>query len=157
MRRLLPSIGPLVAWLIWLMLSSSVGAQDAVAVLSGRVLDAGRCALPGAVVSVTNASGHLVAQTRTEVSGTFILKNLPPGNVSVRIQLPGFSTVESVRTLYPGNNLWDTILTLGRLATTTTHLVRGKVMSRRGRPVPNATVTLADIVGSTVKAIWNAL
>jgi Carboxypeptidase regulatory-like domain/TonB dependent receptor/TonB-dependent Receptor Plug Domain len=62
--------------------------------IAGQVLDLTRAALPGATVTVINAGTNAQRVVTTDVEGRFTVPNLPSATYIVRVELPGFNTVE---------------------------------------------------------------
>jgi hypothetical protein len=60
----------------------------------GQVLDSTRGALPGASVTVTNVGTNARRTAVTDADGRFSIPNLPPATYEIRVELPGFQTVD---------------------------------------------------------------
>lgn len=76
-----------------LLLSSSLGAQQN-ATVQGSVVDESKGVMPGATVTATETSTGRQSVAVTEVDGRYRLDSLAPGQYQLRIELPGFATVE---------------------------------------------------------------
>ena len=78
-----------------LLSCAAVPAQESASGgIAGQVLDSTRAALPGATVTVINAGTNAQRVVTTDVEGRFTVPNLPSATYIVRIELPGFNTVE---------------------------------------------------------------
>ena len=78
-----------------LLSCAAVRAQESASgAIAGQVLDSTRAALPGATVTVINAGTNAQRVVTTDVEGRFTVPNLPSATYIVRIELPGFNTVE---------------------------------------------------------------
>src|SRR5215475_10303789 len=78
------TLAPLLAF------SATVNAQTATATLKGVVSDAGGNAIPGAVVTLTNAATNLQKTFTTDEGGHFIFTFIEPGFYSLEAQAGGF-------------------------------------------------------------------
>ncbi len=78
----------LLLTLIFLLICSLLSAQDQPSI-SGKVADAKGVPIPGADVSISNASGK-VAETLTELDGSFKFDGLPAGVYQLTIEIVGF-------------------------------------------------------------------
>lgn len=85
--------------------------------IAGTVRDDNRAALPGVTVTVVDQSGRDVGRVVTDGSGRYDLGGLTPGVVSLRAQMPGFTTAQaSSITLPPGGTVQrDLTLSVGAL------------------------------------------
>src|SRR5205085_9020678 len=72
----------------------SVGAQTVVGRISGTIKDATGAVIPGATVSVTNASTNLVRTATADGEGFYTLTNLPVGTYMVSAESQGFKRAE---------------------------------------------------------------
>ncbi|MGE3889345.1 MAG: carboxypeptidase regulatory-like domain-containing protein [Vicinamibacterales bacterium] len=90
--------------------------------IAGTVRDNNRGALPGVTVTIVDQSGRDVGRVVTDGSGRYDLGGLTPGVVSLRAQMPGFSTAQaSSITLPPGGTVQrDVTLSAGALQETVT-------------------------------------
>jgi Carboxypeptidase regulatory-like domain len=75
------------------LVSASAYAQST-ARINGRVLDQFGAVLPGASVTVTDASTGVARDTVTNGEGLYSVPALNPGSYSVKIELPGFAPQE---------------------------------------------------------------
>ena len=72
----------------------NVGAQTVVGRISGTIKDATGAVIPGATVSVTNASTNLVRTATADGEGFYTLTNLPVGTYTVSAESQGFKRAE---------------------------------------------------------------
>src|SRR5438067_109262 len=72
----------------------NVGAQTVVGRISGTIKDAAGAVIPGATVSVTNASTNLVRTATADGEGFYTLTNLPVGTYTVSAESQGFKRAE---------------------------------------------------------------
>lgn len=95
---------------------------------------------PGEDVDVTviNSKGELLARTKTNVEGFFIVGNLFPGIVTVRASNPQ-SSVEATTTVKAGEST-SLFLTLGNISAGGPVTITGKVVDSEGHPVVGANV-----------------
>jgi hypothetical protein len=80
--------------LVQLLLSTQVNAQAVSATLSGIVQDQNGAVVPGASVTVTNASVGFQRKTVTSESGSFVIPLLPPSTYTVAVEREGFAPTE---------------------------------------------------------------
>jgi uncharacterized surface anchored protein len=111
--------------------------------LAGSVLSAGDVPLPGASVSLTDASGEVLARAVTDTDGGFVLAGAPQGTYTVTAAAPGYQPA-SMRVEVNGS-MERALLSLAADAE-----VRGVVRNPLGAPVPAVTVSLADANGEIV-------
>jgi len=79
-----PWLVPVLALILFAAARTPVRA-DETAILHGRVLDAGRLPLPGAVVRI---DGRVEMSVETDEDGAFALAGLPAGTYAVRVESP---------------------------------------------------------------------
>ena len=72
------------------LLSAGVARAQFNASLSGTVLDTTQAAIPGATVTLTNASTQSVRISQSSSSGTYQFSELAPGNYAVTVIAKGF-------------------------------------------------------------------
>jgi hypothetical protein len=109
------------------------------ATLEGRVKDPSGAVVPGAQVSVRNYRTGAMQTTTTDSDGNYRLRNLPPGNATLVISMPGFesSTINDLR-LYSGR-VKEINSSLGLGSVTETVEVTGASLSNiAGRELPQA-------------------
>jgi MFS family permease len=111
--------------------------------LAGSVLSAGDVPLPGASVSLTDASGAVLARDVTDMEGGFVLAGAPQGTYTVTAAAPGYQPA-SMRVEVNGS-AEHALLSLAADAE-----VQGVVRNPQGAPVPAVTVSLADASGQIV-------
>ena len=81
-------------FLILLLCTATVSAQQNTGGLKGRVSDEFGGVIVGATVSATDANGVSKSAT-TNGEGAFTLVGLAPGKYTVRVSAPGFGTFEN--------------------------------------------------------------
>ena len=80
-------------------------SQAGGATVHGQVADPTGALIPGAVVTVNNASGKAVATATADASGDFAIHNVAPGSYVVMVTAPGFAPfVSPALTLEPGQS-----------------------------------------------------
>ncbi len=103
-------------------LAGEVQGQSAGSV-TGSVKDASGAALPGASVTVTNPAQAVTQTAQTSALGVFVFPQLPPGTYSLKVELPGFKTVERssvILTTRSAINVGDLVLEVGNVSETIT-------------------------------------
>jgi Carboxypeptidase regulatory-like domain/TonB-dependent Receptor Plug Domain len=75
--------------------------------VSGRVLDAGGLALPGATVTITEQSTGFTRTVVTAETGGYSIPNLDPGQYAITVEMPGFAVLKQP----------DVVLTAGMVVT----------------------------------------
>ncbi len=60
--------------------------------ISGKVTDPQGAILPGATVVASNVDTGLRSETTTNAAGIYVFPSLDPGDYSVEVTMPGFST-----------------------------------------------------------------
>jgi hypothetical protein len=83
-----------VAWLLCAGGFADANAQTLTGQIGGTVVDGQKGFLPGATVSVRNASTQLVRDALTDENGTFTITNLVAGTYDLTITLNGFKTYQ---------------------------------------------------------------
>ena len=83
-----------LAWVAVLALATTsvAVAQEAVGRVQGSVVDNNGDALPGVTVTMSGAGAPQIQVT--DASGEFRFLGLPPGAVSLKAELEGFSTID---------------------------------------------------------------
>lgn len=85
--------------------AQSGASQAGGATVHGQVADPTGALIPGAVVTVNNASGKAVATATADASGDFTIHNVAPGSYVVMVTAPGFAPfVSPALTLEPGQS-----------------------------------------------------
>lgn len=84
-----------------------VAAQDVTGKIAGIITDPTGAAIPNASVTATNAATGASKQSVTDNTGSYQIRELPPGNYQVEAEAPGFSKVVST-----GRNTLDINQTL---------------------------------------------
>jgi len=108
-RRSLP-LAACGALLFWLGLAAPGAAQDT-GVVSGTVVDATGQIVPGATVTLTNESTADFRTLASNERGDFAFRAVRPGSYTVKVELPGFRTVEQRNNIVNASGQLD----LGRL------------------------------------------
>jgi outer membrane receptor protein involved in Fe transport len=76
------------------LMSSAALAQSTNATVDGTIRDDQGGVLPGATVTVTNENTGLTRSVVTGERGSYRVSELPPGRYTVKVELPGFASVE---------------------------------------------------------------
>ena len=138
---------PTIVAVCLLFVSSAVTAQTT-ATVSGTVKDVNGGAMPGATVSVTNASTGLTRTNVTGDEGRFVVAGLPPGDYELRAELSGFKPLQRRLTLAVAETVaLNLVLEMSGLQETVTVV--------EGTPVVNTSSSeLSYLVGSsTIEAL----
>src|SRR5690242_2793011 len=77
-----------------LALSATLIAQTSTGEVNGTVTDASGAAVPGASVKLTNNATQVTLQATTNGSGQYFFIYFLPGSYSLKVDKPGFTTVE---------------------------------------------------------------
>ncbi len=103
-------------------LTVSCLAQSDNAAISGIVRDPQNTVVPNASVVVKNEATGIERRTTTNATGYYVATNLPPATYTVRVEAPGFRTVEqSGNKLNPNINISvDVTLQVGAVTETIT-------------------------------------
>lgn len=75
--------------------ASSLHAQVASAIISGKVTDSSGSAIAGGTVTAKSVSSGESAQAQTDFSGNYVIKNLIPGDYEVSVSDAGFASKTS--------------------------------------------------------------
>ncbi|HEY3129271.1 MAG TPA: TonB-dependent receptor [Acidobacteriota bacterium] len=88
-----------LGWILLLLALLSLPAIALAQVTSGTILgtvsDPSGAVIPGATVTARNLDTGLVRNVLTDNAGNYVLANLPIGNYTVKVDLPGFKTAVS--------------------------------------------------------------
>jgi len=84
-------ISAVMAALLFVLLCSAAGAQEARGTIQGRVTDSSGAAVPGATVEVFNLATGVATTTNTNAEGSYRVPFLNPGTYRVTVTLQGFS------------------------------------------------------------------
>ncbi|MFD7918079.1 collagen binding domain-containing protein [Streptomyces sp. NPDC059740] len=121
--------------------------QDLVLTAAGGLtgtVHSGGVPVPEALVVATDERGEVTQSTTTEVNGAYQLAALAPGYYTLTVSAPGHQpSAEAVSVSEAAPTHHD--VALAPAAT-----VRGTIRDRRGRPLPDAQVTLLDRSGTVV-------
>jgi len=85
-----------------LLCSTVAAGQPAAGLARGQVTDNSGGVLPGVTVVAAAADGRILNTTVTDASGTFVLRALPAGSVTLTFQLEGFANTTVALTVEPG-------------------------------------------------------
>jgi Carboxypeptidase regulatory-like domain/TonB dependent receptor len=85
-----------------LVLVPIVHAQTPTGTITGRVIDSGDLAVPGAIVSIASPNLQGTRSTVSTTNGDFIFPSLPPGTYTVTVELSGFATTRLTRDVGAG-------------------------------------------------------
>jgi hypothetical protein len=77
-----------------LALSVPLMAQNETASLAGRVVDPSGLGVPGAAIRLTRTATGAVRQTKSTAQGEYRFDLLDPGGYTIRVEAPGFKTLE---------------------------------------------------------------
>jgi hypothetical protein len=72
------------------LVPAAVNAQQTTGIIRGTVTDLSAGAVPGAVVTATNAGTAVAETTQTDASGNYSFPLLPPGHYAVKTEARGF-------------------------------------------------------------------
>jgi EmrB/QacA subfamily drug resistance transporter len=120
--------------------------------LHGTVSDGNGAALLGALVTLTDGSGQVVASTATDPGGSFTLSELLPGSYTLTGQAPGHQPVAVPVELADGETGVRDLVLVGDARVT--GVVRA---ASDQRPLPGATVTLLDADGNVLASTHTGL
>ena len=87
---------------VWVLFSallvlsiSGAAAQTTTASLGGTVVDETQAVLPGVELTITNMDTGATRAALSDDRGEYVVRNLPPGEYELEVQLPGFQTAVS--------------------------------------------------------------
>ena len=82
---------------VWVLFSallvlsiSGAAAQTTTASLGGTVVDETQAVLPGVELTITNMDTGATRAALSDDRGEYVVRNLPPGEYELEVQLPGF-------------------------------------------------------------------
>src|SRR5581483_1742017 len=90
--------------LIALLICGAAWSQTTSGSISGTVLDAQSAVIPGATVSAQETLQKFVFTTKTDEVGRFVFSQVPPGNYTIKIEQPGFKTMEQAGVVLNAND-----------------------------------------------------
>jgi hypothetical protein len=142
----MPSIRKLALLISIVCWSGLVFAQGgATGAITGTVQDASGAVVPGAKVSVVSEStGQVLRQLRTDTSGAFTVALLPVGTYSVDVSAPGFAT-----TKFPGVIVRITETTRMTAALKVTGVIETVEVQSQVATVETTAATTGESLGST--------
>jgi hypothetical protein len=103
--------------LFCLLLSLNANAQLPTSALNGTVTDPQGAAVATAKVTLTNQATSVSRETTTDTDGLYAFTNVPPGDYTLRVESPSFSTTD----------IKDIRLGVGRTSTTDVRLAIAKL------------------------------
>jgi hypothetical protein len=92
----------LVSVAISVMCSTVAAGQAPLGAVRGEVTDRSGGVLPGVTVVAMSGAGVVLATTVTDGVGSYVLRALPAGRVTLSFQLEGFATVDVVEVVRAG-------------------------------------------------------
>ena len=89
--------GPALVLLVVMLLAGRVGlwAQTATGAIDGTITDPSGAAIVGAQVTVTNQGTNIQSTGRSNESGFYAFRNLPPGRYTLKVESQGFKGAET--------------------------------------------------------------
>ena len=89
-RSLFKTIALSLILILFAVCSGTLHAQTSFGQIAGTVTDNAGAVVPGANITVTNLDTKAVRTAKSDDSGYYILTNLPIGNYTVELAMPGF-------------------------------------------------------------------
>jgi hypothetical protein len=132
--------------------SANPGTQELGAKLTGTVTDLTGGAIPGASVTVSDATGRTARTAVTDRDGSYLIDGLVPGVYDLKTQAPGYSaqTAKAVNLKNAELNVANVALTVGVMSESVEvsaadtlagpHAVRRKAMAKPSMATPAAPV-----------------
>jgi Carboxypeptidase regulatory-like domain/TonB dependent receptor/TonB-dependent Receptor Plug Domain len=119
--------------------------------VTGRVLDAGGLALPGATVTITEQNTGFTRTVVTAETGAYSIPNLDPGRYAITVDMPGFATLKQADVVLTAGmtltlelklqvaGLQEQVVVTGQspLVETTSNQIGGSLSSREIEDVPS--------------------
>jgi hypothetical protein len=129
----------LLASLVFVLAASPLSAQIVeTGTITGVVKDNSGAVIADAHVTVRNADTGLANSTVTDAQGLYVLPQLKPGNYTVEIEVPGFTTVvEKVRLEVGQRSSADATLAVGATAETVEVQASGQLLQTESSSVGN--------------------
>ncbi|WP_436947114.1 MFS transporter [Streptomyces sp. SudanB52_2052] len=115
--------------------------------LVGRVVTADGTPVRDATVTLTNAHGEVVATTRSDREGGYVITELVAGEYTLAAGAPAFRPAALPVTVQAARETRRDIELAGGA------MLRGAVRAGGGRPVEDARVTLLDVAGNVVDTL----
>jgi iron complex outermembrane receptor protein len=135
----LPEEAILKALFLLLLLVSPAAAQTPPATVTGRISDASRAGIPGAVVTLGNRG------TVTNDEGRYIIRGLSPGSYLLTISAPGFAVYEASLAVDHGAHTHDATLEIAPME-------ERVLITEKAPSVENAVESWTDNVHANVDA-----
>ncbi|MFF4031446.1 MFS transporter [Streptomyces sviceus] len=114
--------------------------------LAGRVLTGG-APVPDATVTLTDARGEVVATTRSDPEGAYVITELVAGEYTLAAGAPAFRPAALPVTVRASRETRQDVELAGGA------VLRGTVRAGGGRSVEDARVTLLDVAGNVVDTL----
>src|SRR5262245_587318 len=111
-----------------LLLSIPAMAQSVSGSISGVVMDPSRAVIPGVAIMLTNGRTADDRELITNEQGRFIFSAVQPGSYTVKVELPGFQTLEQKNVVLSANEnlpLGELVLRPGAVSETLTITATG--------------------------------
>lgn len=115
-------LNALLALAIAATMVGSVFAQSGTSGISGTVTDQNGAVVPGATVTISNASKGFTRSVTTDENGRYSFLGIPPATYKVEVEAAGFKQAISgdVRALVDSINTFDVVLEAGKVEETVT-------------------------------------
>ena len=94
-RRSQLFVGPAVAVLLTLLMTTAASGQTGLATVTGIVSDQSGAALPGLTVTATNKATNISYTGVTNEAGNYIMTSVPIGSYIISTEMQGFKGVQS--------------------------------------------------------------
>src|SRR5438094_225948 len=104
------------------VLMGSIFAQS-LGSIAGTVKDSKGAVIPGATVVVSNPTLAVIQTTQSNGEGIFVFPQLPAGNYTLSVSMPGFKKIEKSDVVLPTASkisMGDIVLEIGNLSETIT-------------------------------------
>ncbi len=115
--------------------------------LAGAVLTADGTPVPDAIVTLTDVRGEVVASTRSNREGSYVLTELIAGEYTLAASAPAFRPAALPVSVQAARETRQDVELAGGA------VLRGTVRAPDGRPVEDARVTLLDAAGNVVDSV----
>jgi len=135
------------------LLAFSSSAQEYRANLLGIVIDTTGAAIPEASVKVTNMETAVVASTKTNSDGSYLVPFLNPGRYSILVEMPGFKSFERspIELRLNDRSRLDVTLDVGQVSDRVTVVGEAPLLevstASRGQSIENQKITDLPLSG----------